>query len=338
MHGWQFDVATGECLTSKGLRLHTRRIEGNAPCHAPCQGPEKPELAVIVLALGAPPVLRAAVESLLGQPVPLEIVVVNSGGGDAGAVLSGLDSEVRIISATERLWPGAARNVGIRATQAPWIAFLASDHIAAPDWAEHRLARHRAGHRAVASAVVNSHPRNPYAWTSHVALLVRRLPGVPPEEAGLYGVSYARALFDRHGPFREDLRIGEDTEFNARLPDADQPVWAPEIRVIHRNPTRFVRLIGDQYARGRRNALHWPRRLKSRLPRRAVTRFRWTVGIASRSVHGRERVMLFFCLPLLFIAVLAHEFGVRAGVRERSAPAADAAATPQKRPDASLPR
>ena len=46
-----------------------------------------PELAVVVLSVGAPAELRTAVESLLRQTEALEIVVVNSGGGDASAVL-----------------------------------------------------------------------------------------------------------------------------------------------------------------------------------------------------------------------------------------------------------
>jgi hypothetical protein len=33
-----------------------------------------------------------------------------------------------------------------------------------------------------------------------------------------YGASYDRRLFEEHGYFREDLRVGEDAEFNRRLP------------------------------------------------------------------------------------------------------------------------
>ena len=44
-----------------------------------------PELAAIVLALGAPASVIDSVRSLLRQDPPVEIVVVNSGGGDVGA-------------------------------------------------------------------------------------------------------------------------------------------------------------------------------------------------------------------------------------------------------------
>ncbi|MBL8591518.1 MAG: glycosyltransferase family 2 protein, partial [Devosia sp.] len=98
-----------------------------------------PELAVVVLSVGAPPELRLAVESLLRQPEPLEIVVVNSGGGDLAAVLPAAPG-ISTVTVEGLLWPGAARNAGIRATSAPWVAFLASDLVAAPDWAAERLA------------------------------------------------------------------------------------------------------------------------------------------------------------------------------------------------------
>jgi hypothetical protein len=81
-----------------------------------------PELAVVALSVGSPPELRTAVESLKRQSVPVAIVVVNSGGGDPRAVLSGLDTDVGIVSESTLLWPGGARNRGLRATRAPWIA------------------------------------------------------------------------------------------------------------------------------------------------------------------------------------------------------------------------
>jgi len=46
---------------------------------------ERPELAVVVIGYRAPPDLAAAVRSVLDQSIPLEIVVVNSGGGNAKA-------------------------------------------------------------------------------------------------------------------------------------------------------------------------------------------------------------------------------------------------------------
>jgi len=202
-----------------------------------------PDLAVVVMSVGAPVHLVRAVGSLLAQGVPLEIVVVNSGGGDPIKRLRRFADKIRIIDREGVLWPGATRNVGITATSAPFVAFLESDCTAQAGWAEHRLRRHREGAPAVATALLNSNPGNPFATASHYALFGRRLPGVPEVFGHRYGASFARALFEEYGLFRADLRTGEDTEFADRLPDALKPVWAPDVCAAHANPTDPITML-----------------------------------------------------------------------------------------------
>jgi hypothetical protein len=52
--------------------------------------------------------------------------------------------------------------------------------------------------------------------------------------------------------FRGDLRTGEDTEFNDRLPPAARPVWSSEVRTVHVNPTNLFSAIAAYYQRGKR--------------------------------------------------------------------------------------
>ena len=288
------------------------------------QAASQPDLAVIVLAVRAPDEIADALASLDRQSVPVEVVVVNSGGGDVNAVIGPSQTKWKVLNVPELLWPGAARNLGIENSTARWVSFMASDHIALSNWAAERLVMHRAGHRAVASAVTNNHPRNIVAWAHHLSILVRRLPGVPTEEAHLYGVSYDRALFDEFGLFRPDLRIGEDTEFNQRLKPEDQPVWAPSVQVTHRNTTRFIELIKDQFRRGRRYGFHWGVRRRRRLWTRIFSRFFETVSLSFVSVRGVERLYVVASWPLLFFAVTAYDLGVRAGVRDKKNASDDA--------------
>jgi hypothetical protein len=115
-----------------------------------------------------------------------------------------------------------------------------------------RLGAHRAGAQAVASAIVNAYPRNHCAWASYIVLYARRMPGTVAHRAALYSVSYARALFERFGRFRNDLRSGEDTEFHSRFTGIVPIEWMPSVRTAHRHPTNISRLLQDQYTRGRR--------------------------------------------------------------------------------------
>lgn len=275
-----------------------------APPGTPC------ELAVVVLAVGAPPELRAAVESLLAQDEPLEIVVVNSGGGDLARVLPE-NPAIRTVSCAELLWPGAARNAGIRATRAPWIAFLASDLVAAPGWAAGRLARHRAGAMSVASAIRNDQASNLFAWASHVSLHARRMEGVSKRRALRYGASYARALFDHYGLFREDLRIGEDTEFHCRLRKKDRPAWAPQVVASHRYPESWGEHLEDQRDRGRLAALHWPRKPDKGPLVRPLWRSFDAVRAGMRASPPRDRWRILAAAPIVLAGFIAHERSFR---------------------------
>ncbi|MDG4875975.1 glycosyltransferase family A protein [Mesorhizobium sp. WSM4935] len=278
----------------------------------------RPDLAVVVIGFRAPAVLAAAVRSVLDQNVPLEIVVVNSGGGNAKALLADCGIDVTVIDVEERLFAGAARNRGIAATQAPFVAFLADDCLACPQWAEIRLQRHREGEAAVASAVLNSHPRNLVACAAHLVTYMRRLPGLPAEKAQRYGVSFDRKLFERYGAFDERLTSGEDTEFMARLPQALQPVWEPRILTIHRNETSLFGLLADQYRRGRRYGAYLGSLEAERpaRPFRKVFHDRRNVGaLIKEGLSGRDRAFARLSLPIVWLALFAKSLGASAGAR-----------------------
>ncbi len=278
--------------------------------------PQSAELAVVVISVGAPPELAQAVRSLVDQSVPLEIVVVNSGGGRPAERLSAFGDRIRIVTCDELLWPGAARNVGVAETTAPYVAFLASDCLALAGWAENRIAHHKRGAAAVASALVNDRPRNVFAAASHLALFARRLPGAPPHIAHRYGLSYARDLLHRHGVFLEDVRTGEDTEFAARIAPGHKPIWAPEILTAHRSPTTFTAMIADQYRRGARTTAALAA-LGQKQPN-SYLRYAWRrlvdcVNITRQVTRGKDRRFASYLLPIVAICIAAYVYGMARG-------------------------
>ncbi|RAZ91865.1 hypothetical protein DPM33_05150 [Mesorhizobium hawassense] len=279
---------------------------------------DRPELAVVVIGFRAPAELVAAVRSVLDQDIPLEIVVVNSGGGNAKALLADGGIDVKVIDVEDRLFAGAARNRGIAATQAPFVAFLANDCLACPQWAEVRVLRHRGGAAAVASAIVNSHPRNLVACAAHLVTSMRRLPGLSAEKALRYGVSFDRTLFDRYGPFDERMTSGEDTEFMARLPEALKPVWEPRVLTVHRNETSLSGLLADQYRRGRRYGAYLTsiEAGKPLHPFRKVFRDRRSVGkLIGEGLSGKDRTFARLSLPIVWLALFAKSLGASVGAR-----------------------
>lgn len=208
--------------------------------------------------------LVAAVRSVADAGA--EVVVVNSGGGDPQARLEAAGLDVPVVSYERRLTPGAVRNIGLARTSAELVSFLAADCVAGDDWIERRVAHHRK-HDAVASAIANSHPGSLVARCYQVYRFSTRsaVDDRPPAE--LYGLSYSRKLFENVGLFREDLRVGEDTELNARIRRVAEVLWAPDVVTFHMHPTTLPAACLDLYrkARGRKWFLAWsgddPRRL-----------------------------------------------------------------------------
>jgi glycosyltransferase involved in cell wall biosynthesis len=270
------------------------------------------ELACGVLSLRAERGLVAAVRSLLEQHEPLEIVVVNSGGGHAERRLAAAGIDIPVIEIPERLLPGAARNVAIEATRAPYVSFLAADCVALPGWVAGRLREHRRGAAAVAGTMANAHPRSLSARAAYLLLHNRRMPETPEHMRLLYSLSYQRTLFERHGWFREDLLAGEDSEFNARVQADAEIAWAPDVRAAHRNPRNPVTLVRDQYRRGaRRIAMERIDGLghRSNVIRGAQLNIGWSLDQARRVEDPRERRRLLRARPLIVAGSLAYRAG-----------------------------
>jgi GT2 family glycosyltransferase len=209
-----------------------------------------PELCAVVLSYRNEDTILDAVDSLRSQDEPVEIVVSHSGGGATPELLAGRG--VKCVATADRRLPGAARNAGVAATSAPFVSFLAGDCLATPGWAAARLARHRAGARAVASSLAPA-DEGLIARAAWIFQHSARLPLEQPVPASLHGVSYARSDLEAHGPFREDVLVGEDTELNDLLVAAGVEIaWAPEVVTLHRYPTGPVEMLRDAWARGRR--------------------------------------------------------------------------------------
>lgn len=193
-----------------------------------------------------------AVASLRDQDVPVEVVVSHSGGGETPDFMA--RAGVACVASERRRLPGAARNAGVAATTAPFVSFLEGDCLAAPGWAEGRLARHRAGAVAVGSALepMDPGPCSRAAWlVEHSA----RLPLEVPVLSFLHGLSFARSTLARFGPFPEDMLVGEDTEMTKRLLAGGTEIeWAPDVVTVHRYPTTVHGLLAESWTRGRRRA------------------------------------------------------------------------------------
>lgn len=215
-----------------------------------------PQISVVVLAYNARGRIDTPLRCLRAQDLaePYEVVLVDSGGDGCGAHVQATYPEVHVVCSPRRLWPGAARNLGVSAARGPYLAFLSDDVVVKPDWLRLRLARHRAGFAAVGGAVINAAPSNPIATAGHYLEYSAQIPSdrILAEQQIPHTLSYERELIERLGGFPEDTPTGEDTVLNQLCVEAGVPIAVePAVQVAHRGPGRPRDYLRHHYGHGR---------------------------------------------------------------------------------------
>jgi glycosyltransferase involved in cell wall biosynthesis len=214
---------------------------------------ESPLVSVVVPTLGGGELLEAALRSALAQTFgDIEVVVVDDGTNTPVSLPPGTadDPRVRLLRHEQNRGAAAARNTGVAAARAPWIAFLDADDI----WREEKLERQFAAASARESGLL--------AWVTGFRMTGRTVKDrralVP---AGATGVTdfangcwfcpgstllVRRAAFERVGPFDESLPRLEDYDWFLRFGLAGgalavEPHVLADIRVGSRPSSAKVR-------------------------------------------------------------------------------------------------
>ncbi|CAN1562370.1 Glycosyltransferase 2-like [Paracoccaceae bacterium] len=261
-----------------------RWVPGAATCHEGSKISAAP-ISVVVIGYRSQKELVAAVASLRAQDPSCEIVVVNSGGGDVQRLLAEHLDYIRLITTDQHLFVGAARNIGIDASRADIVGFLAGDCQALPGWVSGRLREHGQGARSVSNPVV---PEPGTGLLGVAAVQLRysaRSPNAKPANRSHYGRSYTRETLALVGCFPPGMQVSEDTVINLRLDLLSTCVWAQDVLTTNRDPTNVWGLLRENFARGKRMADNPPFRDKAGKARR--TRDFW--GMFSRRLEAGHK-------------------------------------------------
>jgi glycosyltransferase involved in cell wall biosynthesis len=310
-------------------------------------GGATPVISVVVLSYNSRERIGASLESLRAQDIdePYEVIVVDSGRDGCAAHVRARYPEVRLVRAESRLLPGGARNRGVEAARGRYVAFLADDCAARPDWLRRRVAKHRQGFSAVGGAVTNGTPWHPVGSAHYLV----EYAGLIPSGSTLarpripYSLSYEGALFERLGHFPEDTQAGEDSVFNTRCVAAGVRMgFDAGVQISHRSVTRLGSYLRHQYRHGRALVQCVERHgLPSRIGRAEqplvaglcrifllFPAWRWLDGL-KRVAYGRPPLALAYLAfgPLIWAGYWARSAGAwsesrsvrRSGAREGSA-------------------
>jgi glycosyltransferase involved in cell wall biosynthesis len=184
----------------------------------------QPDIAVVIPTYGRREKTLRAIRSVLGEGGVLAEIVVVDDASPEPFVAAGemIDARIRILRLPENGGPAAARNAGVAASHAPFIAFLDSDDFFLPGTLAPRLA-------VLAGAASKDRP------VLLASAVWRWVPGrsaqacVPAEASTLATLAsgcwyfpgstgiFSRATWQRVGPLDARLRRLEDLDWGIRL-------------------------------------------------------------------------------------------------------------------------
>jgi glycosyltransferase involved in cell wall biosynthesis len=246
-----------------------------------------PRVSVVIPTRNRPAELAGAVATALGQrDVPLEVIVVDDASPDSSAservVAAATEPLARCIVRDERGGPAAARNTGIDAARAEWVAFLDDDD----RWAPGKLSAQLASIEAAGGD---------WGWCATAVIaddgnVIYEQPSPPPNEiqAGLLvcnavpgsasSVVARRDLLERTGGFDESFAHLADWELWLRLAAVGTPAGCEQVLVTqHIHP-------GGMHAEDTDGAIAELRRLQERYPGlKGRELSRWAAGAHWRS-------------------------------------------------------
>lgn len=221
-----------------------------------CSPAQQPAASVVICAFRARHRIDRALTALRKQEVdePFEVIAIVSGDDQCDRHLANAHPDVRIISSPTRLYPGRARNLGVRAARAPVVAFVPDDGVVASGWLRARLRHHRRGVPLVAGAISNGTPSNIIGTAGYYVEYTASMPvlAVLERQVVPHTLSYTRDVFQRAGMFPELDVPGEDTLFNQRCMALKlQHVFEPAASMDHLNPTGLRNYLSHQAGHGR---------------------------------------------------------------------------------------
>lgn len=197
-----------------------------------------PLVSVIVTCFNRQAYLAEALDSILEQRLTdYEIVLVDDGSTDDSARIAGEYAErhgdrLRYHHQTNR-GAAAAKNTGVRLAAGRYIAFLDSDDRWTPDKLETQL-RHVESHPDIRVRFAHGRqfPSPELAPEQRARLHCPEQPMPAPVSGTLL---IERDDFLRIGPFREELRVGIDVEWNLRARASELVIATlPEVLLLLR--------------------------------------------------------------------------------------------------------
>jgi len=218
-----------------------------------------PRVSVVMPGFFSHATLPGALAALAAQDHPAdEVIVVNSSGDAETPAVVAAWPGVRLIESPTRLYPHAARNVGLAAATGEIL--VCTDPDCRPDaaWLRELVAEVASGRPVVGGAMdigrdERSEPDD-LPLAIHLTKFWWALPGRPAGPAWIVptaNLGFSREAFRRAGPFRGDIFCGDAVQ-SWRFAAVGCPPWfTPRARVAHTHGESLAAARRQRFVRGR---------------------------------------------------------------------------------------
>ena len=224
--------------------------------------PSEPTLTVIIPCYNSERTIRQCLNSIISQQTSVEfdVIVVDSSSDQTGQIVEHEFPSVRLIKLKERAFAGVARNLGIRATRAPYCLMIDSDCVAEPDLIERATARHREdNYAAVGGSLANGTPQSISGTIGYLIEFKEFMPSAPMrlvQSVPTANVTYRRETLERYDCFDEVMWLAEDILLHWKMFQAGEHIlFDPAIKVQHLNKTGWRQILYYQIDLGRFSAI-----------------------------------------------------------------------------------
>ena len=219
-------------------------------------------VSVIVPCYNSERTIRRCLNSIINQQtsVSFDVTVVDSSTDQTPQIVQHEFPSVRLIHLATRTFAGAARNVGVRATEAPYCLMIDSDCVTNPDLIERMMARHRTGqYAAIGGSTANGTPRSLSGLIGYLAEFKEFMPEAPERVGATVptaNIAYRRETLERFGMFDDRMFMAEDILLHWKMHTAGECIlFDPAIEVTHLNRTGWREVLAYQIPLGRSSAM-----------------------------------------------------------------------------------
>jgi glycosyltransferase involved in cell wall biosynthesis len=146
-----------------------------------------------------------------------EVIVVESANYNDINKLIDLNPNITFISFDSIVFPGKARNIGVKKSKSNLLAFIDGDCVPEPTWLSEIYSSLKNGNEIVIGPIFNLYPFHPIASIDNLLLFPdfqQYRPSKNIKHFPACNLGITKRLFLKTGGFLENMKIGEDTTFS----------------------------------------------------------------------------------------------------------------------------